>query len=103
VPVGAGTDAPFGSPDPWRAVAAAVERRTETGSVLGAAERLPGAAALGLFLAPLERPGGPARRIEVGAPADLCVLDAPLGRVLAAPSRSCVAVTVASGRVTFRR
>src|SRR5204862_3556523 len=35
VPVGAGTDAPFGSPDPWAAVAAAVERRTETGRLLG--------------------------------------------------------------------
>ena len=103
VPVGAGTDAPFGSPDPWAAVAAAVERRTETGSVLGAAERLPAAAALDLFLAPLAWPGGARRRIEVGAPADLCVLDAPLARVLSAPSRSSVAVTVAGGRVTFRR
>src|SRR5439155_4287942 len=29
VPVGGGTDAPFGHPDPWRAIAAAVTRATE--------------------------------------------------------------------------
>ena len=38
--VGFGTDAPFGDADPWRAVDAAVHRRTPSGTVLGAAERL---------------------------------------------------------------
>ena len=59
-------------------------------------------AALELFLTPLADPGGPPRRVVAGAPADLCLLDAPLAAVLAAPS-SRVAATIAGGRVTFRR
>ena len=34
------TDAPYTSPDPWRAIAAAVARRTPSGAALGEAERL---------------------------------------------------------------
>ncbi len=40
VPVAAGTDAPFGDPDPWRAIAAAAQRTTAAGSPLGPAERI---------------------------------------------------------------
>jgi len=101
VPVGAGTDAPFGSPDPWVAVAAAIDRRTERGQVLGPVERVPVAVALELFLAPLARPGGPARRVVAGAPADLCVLGVPLAEALAAPSSRHVAATIARGQVTY--
>ena len=101
VPVGAGTDAPFGSPDPWVAVAAAIDRHTATGRVLGVGERVRGPVALGLFLAPLSAPGGAPRRIAVGAAADLCVLGVALADALAAPSRRHVLATVAGGRVTF--
>ena len=38
VKVAAGSDAPFGSPDPWRAIRAAVRRRTGSGQVLGGSE-----------------------------------------------------------------
>jgi predicted amidohydrolase YtcJ len=102
VPVGAGTDAPFGSPDPWVAVAAAIDRRTERGQVLGPGERVPASVALELFLAPLAQPGGPARRVVAGAPADLCVLGVPLAEALAAPSSGHVAATIARGEVTYR-
>jgi predicted amidohydrolase YtcJ len=102
VPVGAGTDAPFGSPDPWVAVAAAIDRRTVSGRVLGAGERVPGPAALGLFLAPLAEPGGAPRRVAAGAAADLCVLGVALDDALAAPSRRHVLATVAGGRLTYR-
>ena len=96
-----GADAPFGSPDPRVAVAAAIDRRTERGQVLGPVERVPAAAALELFLAPLARPGGPARRVAAGAPADLCVLGVPLAEALAAPSSRHVAATIARGQVTY--
>ena len=33
IPVGGSTDAPFGHPDPWRDVAAAIERRTAGGEL----------------------------------------------------------------------
>ncbi len=75
--VAGGTDAPYGPTDPWRAMAAAVDRRTPSGAVLGADEGLDPARALGLFLGTAADPGGPARRIEPGAPGDLCLLDRP--------------------------
>jgi predicted amidohydrolase YtcJ len=80
VPIGGGTDAPFGHPDPWRAMQAAVDRRSETGAVLGAPEALSPERALALFTSPAQSPGGAPRRIAVGAPADLCLLEPPWKR-----------------------
>ncbi|HKE73653.1 MAG TPA: amidohydrolase family protein [Acidimicrobiales bacterium] len=97
VRVAAGTDAPFGGADPWAAVRAAVDRRTRAGAVLGPGERVDPASALGLFLGRPDAPAVP-RRVEAGAPADLCVLDRPLAAVLAGPGPNPVAVTVARGR-----
>jgi predicted amidohydrolase YtcJ len=77
VPVAGGTDAPYGRPDPWAAMAAAVERRTASGQPLGADEGLTPEAARDLFLTPLEAPGDTPRRVRPGAAADLCVLDRP--------------------------
>jgi predicted amidohydrolase YtcJ len=85
--VGAGTDAPFGEPDPWALIAAAVDRRTTAGEVLHAAERVTPARALALLLGRPGSPGGPIRRVAVGEPADLCLLAAPLRDALA--SRGC--------------
>lgn len=71
-----GSDAPFGSPDPWAAMRAAVTRTTRNGAMMGAEEALTPEAALTLFLAdPVDL--GIERRIEPGSPADLCLLDRP--------------------------
>jgi predicted amidohydrolase YtcJ len=99
IPVGGGTDAPYGHPDPWRDVAAAIDRRTASGAPLGVREAVSPERALALFLTPPEAPGGQPRRVEVGAPADLCLLDAPLSHVLEDPSSSHVVVTVIGGAV----
>ncbi len=93
-----GTDAPFGRPDPWAAVAAAVERRTAGGRVLGPAERLAADQALDLFLGAADAPHRP-RRIRVGAPGDLCLLRVPRAVALRAPSADQVAATVINGRI----
>lgn len=77
IPLGGGTDAPFGEPDPWLAVAAAVDRRTESGVEMGDAEHLTPERALALFTTPADRPGADAQAIGVGARADLCLLDVP--------------------------
>lgn len=90
VPLAAGTDAPFGDADPWRAIAAAIDRRTASGRVLGADQRLAARAALDLFVAPLDEPGGSRRRVRTGVPADLCLLSVPLRDALAEPSASHV-------------
>jgi len=77
VALGGGTDAPFGEPDPWLAVRAAVERRSAGGQRLGPDEALTPERALALFTSPAGAPGASPRRMMVGAPADLCLLDRP--------------------------
>ena len=91
--VAGSTDAPFGDPNPWRAIAAAVERRTEAGHVLGPDERLPAGQALDLFLTSLDRPAGPPRAVCVGSPADLCLLATSLAATLAHPAEAHVVAT----------
>jgi predicted amidohydrolase YtcJ len=95
--VGGGTDAPFGDPDPWLAIRAAVERRTAGGAPLGLREAVSPERALALFLTPPDDPGGEVRRVRPGAPADLCLLDASLSQVLEEPSSDRVALTVHAG------
>jgi len=69
----AGSDAPFGSLDPWRAMAAAVDRSP----MFGTAEALSPEQALALFIGTADDPGGEPRRVEAGEAADLCLLDRP--------------------------
>ena len=102
VAVGGSTDAPFGPADPWQAIAAATTRRTPSGHILGPDERLDARRALDLFLGPPAAPGGPPRRITPGAPADLCLLAAPLEDVVRSPSAALVVATVRAGHVTGR-
>lgn len=102
VPVGAGTDAPFGAADPWAAMAAAVDRRTVDGQALGPSESLEPRRALELFLAPLDRPGAAPRTVTVGAPADLCLLATPLAPALADLRAAQVAATIIAGEVVHR-
>ncbi len=98
IPLGGGTDAPFGDPDPWAAMSAAVHRKTARGRVVGAAERLTPERALALFTTPLSEPGGEPIRITSGLPAALCVLRRPWVRVRLSLDRSDVRASV-SGRL----
>lgn len=102
IPLAAGSDAPYGSIDPWRAIAAAKERRTEAGLPLGAEEKLCGARALDLYLTSPSAPGSAPRKVEAGAPADLCLLNVPLAEALAAPSSDYVAATIINGAIAYR-
>ncbi len=100
IPVAGSTDAPFGHPDPWRAVSAAVHRRTVDGHRLGSAEAVPPSQAIDLFLGPADAPGGPLRRVAPGQSADLCLL-APLAAG-ALPTAGDVRLTVIGGAVVHR-
>jgi predicted amidohydrolase YtcJ len=95
------SDAPYGDPDPWATIRAAVTRQTPDGRVLGPAERVPARVALDGMLTSVEQPGGPVRRVAAGQPADLVLLRRPLGAVLAAPDAGAVAATVIDGRVVY--
>ena len=101
VRVGGSTDAPFGAPDPWAAMRAAVSRRTSDGRLVGPEERVGASAALRMFLSDPTTPGGPARRLEVGQPADLCLLDRPVSELLETLSPE-VRLTVVGGRIVHR-
>lgn len=91
VRVAGSTDAPYGSFDPWRAIAAASSRE------LGPHERVTPRAALDLFLAPLATPGGHPRRVADAD--DLIILDRPLADALADPAAVQVVAAFRDGRV----
>ncbi|MCF8609172.1 amidohydrolase family protein [Gordonia sp. HY285] len=97
------SDAPYGPVDPWRIVAAAVDRTAPDGRVVGQSETLTAASALDRLLAPLDDPGGPARTIAVGADADLIVLDRPWAQMLDDPAAVRVRYTLVGSRVVFER
>jgi predicted amidohydrolase YtcJ len=103
VPLGGSTDAPFGDADPWRAMQAAVDRRTESDVALGPDEGLTPERALALFTSSPDVPGGPPRTIEVGAAADLCVLDRPWSKARSELSSDAVAATIRGGSLIWQR
>jgi len=102
VAVGGGTDAPFGDPDPWLAMQAALDRRTPSGIRLGEAEALSPERALALFTTASDSPGGAPRRVAVGEPADLCLLDRPWARARDALSSEQVRLTCVAGQVSWQ-
>ncbi|WP_055639070.1 amidohydrolase family protein, partial [Streptomyces griseoruber] len=88
VPVAAGTDAPYGTHDPWAVMRAAVERDDGEG--------ITPSAALDLFLGAPEHPSRP-RRLSVGSAADLCLLHVPLREALDVLSAQTVRAAYVGG------
>jgi predicted amidohydrolase YtcJ len=103
VPLGAGTDAPYSAPDPWRAVRAAVDRRTRDGATLGGGEALSPERALALFTTAPDAPGGPPRRIAPGEPADVVLLDRPWQAARDRLVQDDVRFTIGAGRILWSR
>ena len=99
VPVAGSSDAPYASPDPWLGIAAAIDRRSAGGQVLGAQERVSPEDALSLYLDAPDAPGRRPRHVALGAPADLCLLTSPLREVLSSPQSGHVAATLVAGHV----
>jgi predicted amidohydrolase YtcJ len=101
--VGGGSDAPFGGDDPWRAMRAAVSRRTRDGRPFAPGEALSPERALALFTSPPQAPGAAPRAVGPGFAADLCLLDLPWRAARRALSSRHVRATLCGGRVAFRR
>ena len=70
--IAAGSDAPFGNPNPWAAMAAAVSRPKGFEN-----EAVSPEAALTLYTKPASDAGARPRRVAMGEIADLCLLDRP--------------------------
>ena len=98
VTLAGGSDAPFGSPDPWASMAAAISRSTLAGAVIGRDEALSPEQALELHLTdPLDLTQE--RRIEPGAPADLCLLHRGWSQSRCELNAALVRATWISGRL----
>lgn len=97
-----GSDAPYGSADPWRAMAAAVSRRTPSGALIGPGEALTPEEALALYLAdPLDL--SQTRGIAPGRPADLCLLGLPWSEARSRLSSADVTATICAGVLVHQR
>lgn len=100
--VAAGSDAPYGQPDPWRSMQSAVDRLTAAGDRLGADEAITPEQALALYASPLEAPGTAWPPISVGDVADLCLLDRPWAAARRALGEVDVALTLKAGEPIWR-
>jgi predicted amidohydrolase YtcJ len=100
VPVALSTDMPFGEPDPWAAMRAAVHRTTPSGAVLGANERVSARTALTMFFGCPEQPTR-ARTLRPGEPGDLCVLSVSPETALVDLDAGMVAATVIGGEIAY--
>jgi predicted amidohydrolase YtcJ len=103
IPLGAGTDAPFGDPDPWQAMRTAVERRTRSGRELGTGEAVSPERALALFSTPADAPGASPRRVCTGSRADLCLLDRGWREARLGLSSQAVVATLCAGEIAWLR
>lgn len=101
IPLGGGTDAPFGSADPWQSMRAAVTRETRSGFQYPASERLSPEEALGLFLTDPQKPGGEVRSIEVGSEANCCLLSVPWRIARDNLTSDHVRATIFRGSISF--
>jgi predicted amidohydrolase YtcJ len=100
VQVALSTDMPFGQPDPWAAIRAAVHRTTPSGAVLGTDERISARTALTMFFGHPDQPTR-ARTLQQGEPGDLCVLSVPPETALAELDAGMVAATVVNGEIAY--
>lgn len=103
ISVGAGTDAPFGSPDPWLAIRSAVDRKTNSGHVLNEDECISADRALKLYTTPPEDPGGTPRELDVGHHADMVLLSQSWVDLQKCLYKECVQLTIVKGRVQYKR
>ena len=97
----AGSDAPFGSADPWAARRAAVTRTTPSGAIIGGAEALSPEQALSLYLADPENLARQ-RHIAPGMAADLCLLAVPWEVARTRLSASDLRATLIGGRLSHQ-
>ncbi len=102
VALAGGTDAPYGSADPWAAMLAALQRTTVAGQRIGPGEAISPERALALFTSSPKTPGGSPRAVRVGAAADLVLLREPWSSARQELSSDLVAATIRDGRIIWR-
>ena len=101
VPWAASSDAPYGDANPWLSAHTSVTRRTSGGAALGLAEIQTPEAAVSAYLGSPDDPGGPVRSLQVGAPADVCLLDRNWAAARVQLSEVKPVLTVRAGRIIY--
>lgn len=93
-----GSDAPFGTSDPWSAMASAISRQTRSGALIGKGEAITPEEALNLYLAdPVDL--SRQRQVTAGMVADLCLLNGPWSILRERLSADCVRLTLIGGQI----
>ncbi len=101
IPLAGSSDAPYGDPNPWLGMRAAVARKTRSGLFLGQAESLSPEQALALYTSSATAPGTVPRRVAVGAIADLCLLKCPWWQAREQLSEDNVVATLRAGELIY--
>jgi predicted amidohydrolase YtcJ len=102
ISVAFGTDMPFGNPDPWKAMQAAVDRTTQSGLIMGVDEDITPEQALMGYLGTLDHPFTP-QIIQPGGPGDACLLSLPWQLVRNRLSADLVRMTIRDGKIIYRK
>lgn len=97
VTVAGSSDAPFGLPNPWLGMHAAVTRLTDSGACVGEVEAVSPEQALALYTSPLSAPGKSPPELAEGDVADLCLLSQPWDQARASLSQVRVRLTLRGG------
>jgi len=97
VKLAAGSDAPFGKLNPWKAMASAVERPNG----FDQDEAISPETALALYTKPKDNAGAMPRKIAVGEPADLCLLDRSWGTAKSGFASVTVKATWVAGELVY--
>ncbi len=106
VNVVASSDAPYGPVNPWAVIAAATQRHTSAGEIVGRRECVSAEVALDGYLAPLANPATAPRAIEEGVAADLVLLARPIEDLVAQSGQSehpAAAYTWVDGMLAFKQ
>ncbi len=101
IPVLASSDSPYGPISPWKIIRTAADRKTREGSVVGAEEAVPRSIAINGYLT---RPGqlkATERTLQLGEPADLCVLKRKFSLEEDSLNENPVAHTIVNGELLY--
>ncbi|MGJ8670234.1 MAG: amidohydrolase family protein [Oceanococcus sp.] len=100
IALAASSDAPYGDLNPWRGIAAAMQRRSRDGACIGPQEALNFDQALALYQGELHSPGTP-MHFAVGEMADLCLLNDSWKAIRQSPQDTRALLCLQRGKVIW--
>ena len=99
----AGTDAPFGLPDPWVAMKAATNRKTQDNKTIAEREAIEPEEAFALFMPIRKSFDEIENQIKPGYQANFCILDRPWSQARTRLLKEDVQATITNGVLAYKR